>query len=98
MHGPHQPFLSLRMGRGQVEGVNWLPLVMSQPKAVICAVARTPIGKFMGTLSSMSAVDLGVLSVKELLNRAGIEPDSGVVDEVVFGQVLQAGVGQNPAR
>ena len=52
----------------------------------------------MGTLSSMSAVDLGVLSVKELLNRAGIEPSSGVVDEVVFGQVLQAGAGQNPAR
>ena len=52
----------------------------------------------MGTLSSMSAVDLGVLSVKELLNRAGIEPGSGVVDEVVFGQVLQAGAGQNPAR
>ncbi|MCH1617105.1 MAG: acetyl-CoA C-acetyltransferase [Candidatus Poseidonia sp.] len=71
---------------------------MSQPQAVICAVARTPIGKFMGALSSMSAVDLGVLSVKELLKRAGIEPGSGMVDEVVFGQVLQAGAGQNPAR
>lgn len=71
---------------------------MSQPQAVICAVARTPIGKFMGALSSMSAVDLGVLSVKELLRRAGIEPGSGMVDEVVFGQVLQAGAGQNPAR
>ena len=53
---------------------------MSQPQAVICAVARTPIGKFMGSLSSLSAVDLGVLTVKELLGRAGIDPASGVVD------------------
>ncbi|MDA0926064.1 MAG: acetyl-CoA C-acyltransferase, partial [archaeon] len=45
---------------------------MSQPKAVICAVARTPIGKFMGALSSLSAVELGVLTVKELLSRTGI--------------------------
>ena len=71
---------------------------MKQPQAVICAVARTPIGKFMGSLSSMSAVDLGVLAVKELLARANVEPQSGVIDEVLFGQVLQAGVGQNPAR
>ncbi|MDP6199466.1 MAG: beta-ketoacyl synthase N-terminal-like domain-containing protein, partial [Candidatus Poseidonia sp.] len=71
---------------------------MGQPKAVICAVARTPIGKFMGALSSMSAVDLGVLAVRELLDRAGIDPASGIVEEVLFGQVLQAGVGQNPAR
>ncbi|DAC53350.1 MAG TPA: acetyl-CoA C-acyltransferase [Candidatus Poseidoniales archaeon] len=71
---------------------------MAQPQAVICAVARTPIGKFMGALSSMSAVDLGVLTVKELLSRANVDPASGVVDEVIFGQVLQAGAGQNPAR
>ena len=75
-----------------------LALVMSQPKAVICGVARTPIGKFLGTLSSFSAVDLGVLTVKELLARMDIEPSSGVIDEVIFGQVLQAGSGQNPAR
>ena len=86
------------MGRGQVEGVKRTPIPMGQPQAVICAVARTPIGKFMGALSTMTAVDLGVLSVKELLKRADIDPESGVVDEVVFGQVLQAGVGQNPAR
>ena len=46
----------------------------------------------------MSAVDLGVMTVKELLRRANIDPESEVIDEVVFGQVLQAGVGQNPAR
>ena len=86
------------MGRGQVEGVILTASFMSQPKAVICAVARTPIGKFMGAFSSMTAVDLGARTVTELLNRAGVEATSGLVDEVIFGQVLQAGAGQNPAR
>jgi acetyl-CoA C-acetyltransferase len=86
------------MGRGQVEGVILTASFMSQPKAVICAVARTPIGKFMGAFSSMTAVDLGARTVTELLNRAGVEAASGLVDEVIFGQVLQAGAGQNPAR
>tara|TARA_Y100001958_G_scaffold159907_1_gene164163 strand:+ start:3513 stop:4649 length:1137 start_codon:yes stop_codon:yes gene_type:complete len=52
----------------------------------------------MGTLSSMTAVQLGVETVKELCHRVGIDVASGVVDEVLFGQVLQAGSGQNPAR
>ena len=71
---------------------------MGEKRVVICGVARTPIGRFMGTLSPFSAVDLGVASVKELLKRTGIDPDSGLVEEVIFGQVLQAGAGQNPAR
>ena len=71
---------------------------MSQPRVVICGVARTPIGSFMGTLSSMTAVELGVAAVKELCNRVGIDAASGIVDEILFGQVLQAGWGQNPAR
>ena len=71
---------------------------MSQPRVAICGVARTPIGKFMGTLSSMTAVDLGILAIKEVCQRVGIEPSKGTVDEVIFGQVLQAGSGQNPAR
>ena len=71
---------------------------MSQPRVVICGVARTPIGSFMGTLSSMTAVELGVAAVKELCNRVGIDAASGIVDEILFGQVLQAGCGQNPAR
>lgn len=71
---------------------------MPQPKVAICAVARTPIGKFLGSLSGFTAVDLGVLTVKELCQRAGIDSNSGIVDEVIFGQVLQAGAGQNPAR
>ncbi|MGB0264791.1 MAG: acetyl-CoA C-acyltransferase [Candidatus Poseidoniaceae archaeon] len=71
---------------------------MGEKRVVICGVARTPIGRFMGTLSPFSAVDLGVASVKELLKRTGVDPDSGLVEEVIFGQVLQAGAGQNPAR
>lgn len=71
---------------------------MGNHKAVICGVARTPIGRFMGSLSSLTAVDLGVLAVKELCQRVGLEPSSGMIDEVLMGQVLQAGVGQAPAR
>ena len=72
--------------------------IMAKNKAVIWGVARTPIGRFMGSLSSLSSVDLGVAAVKELCQRVGFEPSSGIVDEVLMGQVLQAGVGQAPAR
>ena len=68
------------------------------PVPVICAYARTPVGKFRGSLSNYSAVDLGILAVKELLERAGINPGMGIVDQVYMGQVLQAGCGQAPAR
>ncbi len=67
-------------------------------RVVICGVARTPIGKFRGSLSNLTAVELGTRSVKELLSRCDIDPSSGVIDEVLFGQVLQAGAGQAPAR
>jgi acetyl-CoA C-acetyltransferase len=63
---------------------------------VIAAATRTPIGKFGGALARHSAVDLGALVIAELLRRAKIAPDA--VDEVILGQVLTAGVGQNPAR
>jgi len=68
------------------------------PVPVICAFARTPFGKFRGSLSGYSAVDLGILTVKELLERAGINPGMGTIDQVYMGQVLQAGCGQAPAR
>ena len=71
---------------------------MSEADVVICAVARTPVGRFRGALRNYSAVELGVLTVKELLQRVDIDPTSGVVDELLFGQVLQAGAGQAPAR
>lgn len=67
-------------------------------RVAICGVARTPIGKFRGSLSDLSAVELGIRAVKEVLNRSNINPSSGVIDEVLFGQVLQAGAGQAPAR
>ena len=67
-------------------------------KAVICAYARTPIGKFRGALSNYSATELGSKVVEELLNRVRIDPESGIVDQVYIGQVLQAGAGQAPAR
>lgn len=68
------------------------------PQPVICAYARTPVGKYRGALSGFSAVELGTMAVEELLQRAGIDPASGVIDQVYMGQVLQAGSGQAPAR
>ena len=67
-------------------------------EVVICGVARTPVGKYRGALANQSAVDLGVHAVKGLLERVGIDPTSGIIDDVLFGQVLQAGAGQSPAR
>ena len=63
---------------------------------VIVSAVRTPIGSFNGTLSSVSAVDLGAIVIQEAIKRANIE--SALVNEVIMGNVLQAGLGQNPAR
>ncbi|HXV24381.1 MAG TPA: acetyl-CoA C-acetyltransferase [Alphaproteobacteria bacterium] len=63
---------------------------------VIAAAARTPVGAFNGGLSSLSAAELGRVAILEALKRAKVEP--GQVDEVILGQILTAGVGQNPAR
>ena len=63
---------------------------------LIASAVRTPIGKFGGSLASMSAVDLGVVAVKEALARAGIEP--AAVNEVIIGHARQAGNGPNPGR
>jgi len=65
-------------------------------EVVIVSACRTPIGKFQGGLSSLSAPTLGALAVKEALARAKI--DASLVDEVILGNVLAAGLGQNPAR
>nr|MCS5526776.1 thiolase family protein [Candidatus Poseidoniales archaeon] len=67
-------------------------------RIAICGVARTPIGKFRGSLSNFSGVELGILAVKELISRCNIDLSSGIIDEVLSGQVLQAGAGQAPAR
>ncbi|EHL13100.1 acetyl-CoA C-acetyltransferase [Peptoanaerobacter stomatis] len=63
---------------------------------VIASAVRTPVGSFNGALKSVSAIDLGVIAAKEAIKRAGINPEQ--IDEVLLGNVLQAGLGQNPAR
>ncbi len=63
---------------------------------VIVSAVRTPVGKFQGALSGMSAVQLGALVVREAARRAGVSSES--VDECLMGCVLPAGLGQNPAR
>lgn len=65
-------------------------------EAVIVAAVRTPIGSFGGSLKDVSAVDLGVTVVKGALEQAGLKPES--VDEVIMGNVLSGGLGQNVAR
>jgi len=65
-------------------------------EVVIVSAVRTPIGSFAGGLGTTPAVALGALVIKEAIQRAGITPDQ--VDQVIMGNVLQAGLGQNPAR
>lgn len=65
-------------------------------EVVIVSAVRTPIGSFGGSLKDVSAVKLGAVAAKEALNRANVMPE--MVDEVIFGNVLQAGIGQNLAR
>jgi len=67
-----------------------------QENIVIAAAGRTAIGRFGGTLAGISAPDLGAHTIRSLLAKHGIAPDA--VDEVIMGQVLTAGSGQNPAR
>jgi len=65
-------------------------------EVVIISAARTPVGKFLGSLKGFSAPQLGAMVVRESVKRAGIKPED--VDEVIMGCVIQAGLGQNPAR
>jgi acetyl-CoA C-acetyltransferase len=71
-----------------------MPDTSRQP--VIVAAARTPIGKFMGSLSALSASDLGGVAIREALRRSGVPGES--VEEVIMGHVIQGGAGQAPAR
>src|SRR5436190_10917570 len=65
-------------------------------EAVIISAVRTPTAKFLGALKSFKATDLSAMVVREAVKRAGVAP--GDVDEVIMGCVIQAGLGQNPAR
>ena len=65
-------------------------------EAVIVSGARTPVGKFQGSLSPFSAPELGGIAIRAAVERAGI--DAAQIEEVIMGCVIQAGLGQNPAR
>src|SRR5438046_2909767 len=65
-------------------------------EVVIVSACRTPVGKFQGSLSDLTATQLGAIVVREAVKRAGI--DSAKVDECIMGNVVSAGLGQNPAR
>jgi acetyl-CoA C-acetyltransferase len=67
-----------------------------QATIMIAAAARTPVGSFNGTLAGLPAHELGKVAISAALERAGVEP--GEVSEVILGQILAAGAGQNPAR
>ena len=69
---------------------------MAAEDIVIVGAARTAVGSFGGVFNTVPAHDLGAVAIKAALERAGVSPDD--VDEVIFGQVLTAGAGQNPAR
>ena len=69
---------------------------MVETTPVIVAAVRTPTGKFLGGLSSLSAPQLGAIAIREAVRRAGIEPSA--IDEVIMGNVVSAGIGQAPAR
>jgi acetyl-CoA C-acetyltransferase len=69
----------------------------SQNDPVIVSGVRTPVGKFLGALADLSASELGAVAVREAVNRAGIT-DLALVNECIMGNVVQAGLGQNPAR
>src|SRR5689334_25172441 len=64
--------------------------------AFILSAVRTPIGKFLGGLAELPAPKLGAIAIAEAVKRAGIRPDQ--VEDVIMGNVVQAGVGQAPAR
>jgi len=65
-------------------------------EAVIISAVRTPVGKLLGALKTFTATELGAIVVRESVKRAGVSPED--VDEVIMGCVIQAGLGQNPAR
>src|SRR5699024_12528893 len=71
-------------------------IYMALNEVVIVSALRTPIGTFNGTLKDISAVELGAKAIKSVIEEASINVDN--IDEVIMGNVLQAGLGQDPAR
>ncbi len=71
-------------------------MTSTNSKAVVLATARTPFGKLGGAIAPLSATTLGAVALAGAIQRAGIDPSE--IEHLIFGEVLQAGVGQNPAR
>src|SRR5690625_7318312 len=69
---------------------------MNKQDVVVVSASRTAIGSFGGSLASVKATTLGATVIQDVLEKAGVQPD--LVDEVIMGHVLQAGLGQNTAR
>jgi acetyl-CoA C-acetyltransferase len=87
----------LRATRQAASAADYLSFMPDKSRTpVIIAATRTPIGRFLGGLSSLSAPELGAIAIREAVRRAGIAPDA--VQEVIMGQVIQGGSGQAPAR
>ncbi|HTC94092.1 MAG TPA: acetyl-CoA C-acetyltransferase [Terriglobales bacterium] len=80
---------------GLRRGVHDMP-AYNENDIVIISGVRTPVGKFQGSLTELSAVQLGAIAVREAVNRAHVEPNQ--IDECIMGNVVSAGLGQNPAR
>jgi acetyl-CoA C-acetyltransferase len=74
-----------------------MPANSKYPEVFILSAARTPSGAFQGGLSSLSAVELGSIVIREAVSRSGVE-DLTEIDEVLMGNVVSAGLGQAPAR
>src|SRR5262245_1501532 len=81
---------------GAIRPQQFKETTMSNPSIVIASAARTAVGSFNGAFATVAAHELGATAIKGALERAGV--DAKEVDEVIMGQVLQAGEGQNPAR
>lgn len=94
------PLISNEWYNTFIANVNFLTIggnkAMAKRKVVLAGACRTAIGKFGGTLKNVPATELGTIVIKEALKRAGVKPEQ--VDEVFMGNVIQAGLGQNPAR
>jgi acetyl-CoA C-acetyltransferase len=82
--------------REATEGLQEAERDMAMEEVVIVSAARTPVGKFQGSLSSYTATQLGSLAVREAVRRAGVAAE--LVEECIMGNVVSAGLGQNPAR
>src|SRR5215831_6872446 len=79
-----------------IQGLKRGGCFMAERTAVIVGAARTPIGKFLGGLSALSATELGAIAIREAVRRSGIPLDQ--IEEAIMGNVVSAGVGQAPAR